>query len=126
MKDDLEFDSIACHFFAQGEIEVLDAVSPDQRALSFFNCWTRKEAVIKARGDGLTFPLNQFEVSHRPEDPVVILGFLGKNEESEQWSLTSLDVDEGCVGALALKSEDILFNIIIGSSKKKQIWLSNH
>ena len=54
---------MAQHFFAQAEVERLFAIAQNERTRSFFQCWTRKEAVIKATGEGVSRPLDSFEVS---------------------------------------------------------------
>ena len=54
---------MAQHFFAPAEVERLFAIPEDERTHSFFQCWTRKEAVIKATGEGVSRPLDSFEVS---------------------------------------------------------------
>src|SRR5262249_28909765 len=53
---------IAKRFFAPGEAAVLHTRSPAEQQIAFFRCWTRKEAFIKALGEGLGYPLDAFEV----------------------------------------------------------------
>ena len=62
--------NIAEHFFSLEEQEALRRVPASCQDLAFFNCWTRKEAYIKAIGKGLSEPLDRFSVTLRPEDPV--------------------------------------------------------
>ncbi len=56
---------------------MLEDLPPQQQVDGFFNCWTRKEAYVKARGDGLGCPLDQFSVSLAPGEPARLLHVLG-------------------------------------------------
>jgi 4'-phosphopantetheinyl transferase len=64
---------VAERFFSRLEVERLAAVGPGQWIEAFFNCWTRKEALIKAFGQGLSYPLKAFDVSLAPGEPAVLL-----------------------------------------------------
>ena len=70
---DVDYFDLAEKFFAAGEIRRLHHLAPDQRVSGFFNCWTRKEAYIKARGLGLSIALDSFEVSLAPAEPAAVL-----------------------------------------------------
>lgn len=99
----VEVEKIAKHFFAQGEIDRLMSLSEAQRHEAFFNCWTRKEAFIKATGDGLSFPLDQFEVTLKPDEKAQLLATHFDGKEREKWSLFDIDADEGYKAALAVR-----------------------
>jgi 4'-phosphopantetheinyl transferase len=58
--------AIARRLFAPGEQTALASLPADQWVEGFFECWTRKEAVVKALGTGLQHPLDSFEVSTAP------------------------------------------------------------
>lgn len=90
-------DGVAERFFSARELESLRAVPRSHRVKAFFNCWTRKEAFIKALGFGVSYPLKAFDVSLAPgEQPALLRGPLG-------WSLRSFEPLEGLQAAIALK-----------------------
>lgn len=99
-------DSIAVSFFAEAERDVLHDVSQEEKARAFFNCWTRKEAYIKAIGEGLSEPLDNFCVTLWPTDPCHFLHIGQSTEEAKAWTLTHFVPAPDAVGALALRSLD--------------------
>lgn len=67
MREDFATLEVAEGFFSKEEFETLKAAPIDQRAKTFFNCWTRKESYIKAIGVGVSYPLEGFTVSLAPD-----------------------------------------------------------
>jgi 4'-phosphopantetheinyl transferase len=99
--DDIE--QLAKHFFSEQEYTVLRKLPESQRQVAFFNCWTRKEAYIKATGQGLSLPLNQFEVSFIPGDPAILVRTFTDSKEASLWSLQELTPDPEYIAALAVQ-----------------------
>ncbi|MCP3959127.1 MAG: 4'-phosphopantetheinyl transferase superfamily protein [bacterium] len=96
---------IAEHFFSVEEREVLRTVREERKSDAFFNCWTRKEAYIKAIGEGLSEPLDRFSVTLLPEEPARFLHLGGDRRRAASWTLHHLVPEAGSVGALALEGE---------------------
>ena len=92
-------DRVAHRFFAPAEYAAFAAAPPEQQAEVFFNCWTRKEAYIKATGEGLACPLHQFEVSLGVGETAVLHSIRGSAELAAAWSLYSLTPFPGYRGA---------------------------
>jgi 4'-phosphopantetheinyl transferase len=100
-------DAVARHFFAPAEVAMLDSLPAAARPAAFLRCWTRKEAYIKARGDGLSLPLDSFEVSLEPGAGPALLATRPDPEEARRWSLVDLSRHcPGYVAALALEGGD--------------------
>jgi 4'-phosphopantetheinyl transferase len=82
---------LAKRFFSPTEVEALQALSPTLQRVAFFTTWVRKEAYVKARGEGLHHPLKAFDVPVDPEAPPCLL------EErhakgSERWTFYDLQI----------------------------------
>jgi 4'-phosphopantetheinyl transferase len=93
--------AIAERYFSAEENAVLRSLPEIQRHEAFFRCWTRKEAYLKALGDGLARPLDSFDVTLAPGEPARLLRVQGAPDEAARWSLLHLDPAPGFVGALA-------------------------
>ncbi len=96
---------LAGRYFAPGEVDVIRALAPEVQYEAFFNCWTRKEAYIKALGTGLACPLDGFEVSLAPGAPAALLQATDNPSAPSEWFLQALQPGDGYVGAVALKGQ---------------------
>ncbi|HZH31215.1 MAG TPA: 4'-phosphopantetheinyl transferase superfamily protein [Pyrinomonadaceae bacterium] len=99
-------EDIAARFFSAREVSMLRTLPAHARTHAFFNCWTRKEAYIKARGEGLSHPLDEFDVSLIPGEPAALLGTRGDECELARWSLRSVDAGTGYAAALVVDGTD--------------------
>ena len=77
------------------------ALSVRRDTSAFFACWTRKEAYLKARGVGLSLPLNQFDVSFLPHEEPRLLETRPDPAEANRWQFAALDLSSDYAGALA-------------------------
>jgi 4'-phosphopantetheinyl transferase len=89
---------VAKRFFAPAEVSTLLSLPPNERSAAFFRCWTRKESFVKAVGDGLSIPLDSFQVSLRPDEPAAIVDVAGRKEAN--WCLTDVTPVERYSAAL--------------------------
>jgi 4'-phosphopantetheinyl transferase len=99
-KDLPEVEKIARRFFSSEEYDELMEIPQTQRREAFFGCWTRKEAYIKARGGGLSIPLDSFQVSVAQGRPAALLAVCGDFEKALQWSLHEFVPAAGYSGAV--------------------------
>ncbi|MGH8772735.1 MAG: 4'-phosphopantetheinyl transferase family protein [Burkholderiales bacterium] len=97
-------DDIAARFFSRREIETYHALEPRDRPQGFFNCWTRKEAFVKALGDGLSHPLDRFDVSLAPGKPAKILRVESTPGDHCGWRMESFCPASGLVAAVVIES----------------------
>ncbi len=92
--------------FSPQEQAALRAISdPDLKRWAFFDCWTRKEAYIKARGEGLSLPLDRFDVSLAPGKPARLLDHRDNPAECGRWSLIDSTVEPGFAATLAVAGQ---------------------
>jgi 4'-phosphopantetheinyl transferase len=103
VRDIFGMDQIAERFFSVGENTIFSSLPAGKRKESFYNCWTRKEAFIKAIGEGLSFALNAFNVTLAPGEPAELLDIVGNPEEAAYWSVYTLSLAHDYVGAVAVK-----------------------
>ena len=82
--------ALAQQVFSPTELQTLHALPPAQQQDAFFRAWARKEAFIKAIGEGLSYPLKQFDVTLAPADPAKILRINQREKEAAAWYLTDL------------------------------------
>jgi len=99
-------EDIARRFFSEAEVNSFDQLPAEDRPLAFFNCWTRKEAFIKAKGLGLSLPLDQFDVTLAPDQEASLLRMRWDESEASRWSLRALEIGPGYVGAVAIEAHD--------------------
>ncbi len=106
IRPDFANEEIAERFFSPREIAALRALSPQSRLEAFFACWTRKEAYIKARGEGLSLPLDRFDVSLAPGQPAALLAVQDYSEEATRWTIRELVPGSDYVAALAVEGHN--------------------
>jgi len=106
IREDLASLEIANRFFSKYEISQLMNVPDELKKQAFFNCWTRKEAYIKARGEGLSLPLDEFDVSLLPGEAAALLRNHKEPDEAGRWTMQSVSVPEGYVAALVVEGQD--------------------
>jgi len=94
---------IAENYFSQSERTTLRDLPPDLRHQAFFRCWTRKEAFIKALGEGLSHPLDAFDVSLAPGETASLIATRPNNLEAAHWMLGDVAVPDGYLAALAFE-----------------------
>jgi len=96
-------DDIAVRFFSRRENEAYRALDSRDKPQGFFNCWTRKEAFIKAIGDGLSHPLDRFDVSLAPGEPARILRVESTPGDECGWALHSFSPRPGFIAAIVFQ-----------------------
>jgi 4'-phosphopantetheinyl transferase len=95
LRPDFAAAEVAERFFSAHEQEELRALPAELRSEGFFLCWTRKEAYLKARGDGLQVPLDSFDVTLTPNLPAEL-----RSTDSGRWTLSSFSPAPGYAAAV--------------------------
>jgi 4'-phosphopantetheinyl transferase len=106
-----EGERIAEHFFAPAEVSLLRSLPGDQQDAAFLACWTRKEAFIKARGDGLTLPLEDFDVGFGPGRSCRLRRTAWSADEPAQWQLVDIS-DRSCGYLAAVAARDCHWRVV--------------
>ncbi|GCE14597.1 4'-phosphopantetheinyl transferase family protein [Tengunoibacter tsumagoiensis] len=107
MQRTIDYEELARFSFSAFEYAELQTLAEAERHEAFFRCWTRKEAYIKARGMGLSFPLDKFDVSLKPHEEARLLHVQDQPEEPARWSLQHIEIDSNYVGALAVEGQSL-------------------
>jgi 4'-phosphopantetheinyl transferase len=94
---------IAERFFSDHERRSLRDITGDELHEAFFRCWTRKEAYIKAVGEGLSMPLHQFDVSIEPAPSEALIATRPDANAVRRWTIRNVTVASGYAAALAIE-----------------------
>lgn len=107
VRDVDELDAIANHFFSPREAAALREFPSADHVPGFYRCWTRKEAFIKALGDGLTRPLDEFAVTFKPAASPRIDWVADDPLAPACWTMHHLEPAPGFVGAVAMRQPQV-------------------
>jgi 4'-phosphopantetheinyl transferase len=100
-----EAEQVAHVSFSPTEGDAFRALPPDEALTGFFNCWTAKEAIVKALGKGLSFPLDGFTVSLEPSEPASLLSTDNDLRLAAGWSLRRVEPAPGRIATVAVDGE---------------------
>ena len=95
IRGDVDTSALAERFFSLRERAGLQALPEHLRVPGFFACWTRKEAFLKATGEGLSFPLEDFSVTTHPDLDPEIEEIKGSTDNGKRWFLADLSIVDG-------------------------------
>jgi len=94
---------LAAAHFASSELSTLRSTAEADRTKAFYRCWTRKEAYLKARGEGLTFDLKKFSVTVDSSEPAALTWVADDPTAPLRWSIRDVSVPSGYIGSLAIE-----------------------
>jgi 4'-phosphopantetheinyl transferase len=98
-------EKISERFFSESERKVLRELPAERKEEAFFNCWTRKEAYLKAVGEGLAAPLDSFDVTLAPGEPPRMLTLRGDAAAASRWWFQHYEIAPDYIGALAVERQ---------------------
>jgi 4'-phosphopantetheinyl transferase len=105
-----DIEGIAARFFSASESDGLMALPDEQKTKAFFNLWTRKEAWLKATGEGISDSLNQVEVTFLAGEAARLTRLFGNEGAIADWWMQELEPVPDFVGALAIPARDVSVN----------------
>jgi 4'-phosphopantetheinyl transferase len=106
VREEVEHRKLAERFFSPAESNAIRAERPDQQRGAFFRHWVGKEAILKARGTGLQFPLDQCEMIFDQGQDVASVRWGHTSRAEAQWVVRFLPLPPGWVGAVAAEGTD--------------------
>jgi 4'-phosphopantetheinyl transferase len=104
IRDIAEMETIVERFFSAREKSFIRALPLDKRRDAFFYCWTRKEAYIKATGEGFSRPLDTVDVA--PVQGGETAAIEGMEKETSPWSIRTLGLAREHASALVVNSKN--------------------
>lgn len=103
----IDVHEIAAHFFSLSERRALQTLPAADQHSAFFACWTRKEAYIKAHGEGLSLPLSSFDVSIPPDDPPRLIANRLDPTQITRWHMEALHPQPGFMAAVVVEGRPL-------------------
>ncbi len=107
MRDMHDAGDVARDNFSPSEVEAWERLPDEFRQDGFFACWSRKEAIVKAMGGGLSIPLDSFQVTLDPGKPARLLSIDEVPNAPQRWTLWGKRVLPGYWGAVAAKAPSL-------------------
>ncbi len=95
------WEGVTNSFFSAAERKAIGSLPSIDRLYGFFTCWTRKEAYLKATGDGIGVPLDRFDVSVIPGSQPRLLHVEDAPEETGRWHFHGLPLSADYLGVVA-------------------------
>jgi 4'-phosphopantetheinyl transferase len=97
-------DQIIAASFTDKERRKFHSLSEPDLTRTFFQYWARKEALLKAMGMGMSYPLNKIDIAGNENSPQLVTKIEG-SDISNQWTILDMDICKGFAAALALQGE---------------------
>jgi 4'-phosphopantetheinyl transferase len=106
LQRELDYQQLAKRYFSPEEIKAMEAAAEDNHKRIFLELWTRKEALLKATGEGISRTLNQLDVTNQ------ILSYQPKGAASgateSNWNFHALSLDANYVGSLVVGGRQLV------------------
>jgi 4'-phosphopantetheinyl transferase len=106
IRPDYDHDVIAERWFARAENQMIRELPAEMRLQAFFATWSRKEALVKALGTGISHRLSSFIVSVHPDQPAEILETEWDASAKDEWGICDIPLEDGYAGALVASGKD--------------------
>jgi 4'-phosphopantetheinyl transferase len=100
-------DDLVARFFSRSERELFEKLPTDEKPGAFFRLWTRKEALLKATGEGITRSLNLVEVTFQSGEPARVVAVDGDARKAASWTLKEFLPEAGYAGAVAIQATNV-------------------
>ena len=97
---------IAARFLSPRDRDAIEQLPLERQREGFLRCWTRKEAYMKARGDGISRPLDDFDVALSAESARAtprLSNVVGDPSEADRWELADVSAPRGFMAAIAVE-----------------------
>jgi 4'-phosphopantetheinyl transferase len=106
MRRNLDYLKVAERVFSVEEQVALAALPAERQMEAFFCGWTRKEAYIKAHGQGVSLPLDQIVVTVSPDEPAQLLAIKGSFDSAARWRMSEVDLGPEYRAAVIVEGSD--------------------
>ena len=118
IKHDMEMDLVARSHFSAREVAEWTALPAAERLAGFFRCWVRKEAYLKALGDGVSRGLGNFSVNVRPDQPAALVADGVTPDAPSLWFMIDLALEDGFAACLAVAGKPLVLRCFGGVRAK--------
>ncbi|MFS4481476.1 4'-phosphopantetheinyl transferase family protein [Hyunsoonleella sp. 2307UL5-6] len=94
---------IVDNYFSKHEIKALKKIAKPLQTEAFYRGWTRKEAFVKAKSKGLSFPLDSFSISIETDENAELYETIWDENEKDLWRIIPFQTTKGYKAAFAVK-----------------------